>query len=328
MAHPPRPEALRTEEARCVVCASPEARPVGRGRDFEYASGPDEFDYVACAGCGHVYLRNRPVPEELPRIYPPEYGNYEAARSEALTFRVKAWLDARALRRLAADAGGARRILDVGCADGRLLDVCRAALPAAEVLHGVEISERAAEGARAKGYAVSIGTIDEVELAQSGYDLVFLQQVIEHVYAPDRVLEKLAGALAPGGLLVLDTPTPECLDYRLFHRRYWGGYHIPRHFNVFSERSLLTLCTKAGLAPVRTRYTPQPIHWAWSFRHLLAEKGAPRFTRAWLHLQNPVAMGLFTLVELAAGAATGRMSNLQLVVRRPRSSHSRTSLAT
>jgi 2-polyprenyl-3-methyl-5-hydroxy-6-metoxy-1,4-benzoquinol methylase len=314
----PGPDAtVETEEARCAVCGGAEARAVGRGPDFEYATCANEFEYAACTRCGHLYLRNRPVAAELSRIYPADYGNYEASRSASLTFRIKNRLDRRAVSRLARRAPAMRRVLDVGCADGRLLDVCRAALPGAEALHGVEISEDAARGARSRGYDVTIGTIDEVDVPLDAYDLVFLQQVVEHVYAPDRVVAKLAKSLAPRGLLVIDTPSIEGLDFRLFKRRYWGGYHIPRHFNLFSERALRSLCDAAGLEHVETRYTPQPIHWAWSFRHWLADHGAPPWTWRWLNLRNAAAMGIFTLTEVASGLLTRRMSNLRVIARRP-----------
>ena len=102
---------------------------------------------------------------------------------------------------------------------------------------------------------------------------------------------------------------------RLFKRRYWGGYHIPRHFNLFSERALLALCSAAGLEHLGTRYTPQPIHWAWSVHHWLADRGAPEWVYRWLNLRNPAAMGIFTGVEVLAGVVTRRMSNMQFVAR-------------
>lgn len=311
-------EHVRTEEVGCVVCAARDAEPVGSGVDFEYATCDNQFHYVRCRGCGHVYLQNRPVPSELTRIYPPSYANYASERERALTFRVKAWLDARRMRELERVAGHPpARVLDVGCADGRLLDLCRRVFPQVQHLHGIEISEQAAAAARRKGYPITLGTVDTLTLPESSFDLVFLQQVIEHVYAPDRVFRMLRDALRPGGLLVVETPTTDGLDFKWLHRRYWGGYHAPRHFNLFNADSLLRLCGDAGLEPVRVRYSPQPIHWVWSLHHWLVDHRLPSWTHQWLHIQNPIAIGAGTLVELAAGAATHVMSNMQVVARRP-----------
>lgn len=303
-----------TADVVCAACGSATASRVGMGIDFEYGTCDNDFEYVRCGSCGHVYLKNRPVASELGTIYPSSYGNYQSDRSRALTFKVKALLDRRNVERLASHLTvPVRRVLDVGCADGRLLDVCRAAIPGVEALHGIEISERAAQGALDKGYHVTIGTVDDLALSGQTYELVFLQQVIEHVYAPGAVLTKLRECLAPGGLLVIETPTTDCVDYRLFHTRYWGGYHMPRHFNLFSERSLLGLCAAAGLKHLETRYTPQPIHWVWTLRHYMKERGYPRWMYRSLNIQSTPAIGAFTLVELAAGLATGRMSNMQVL---------------
>jgi len=301
-----------------VCCGAVEASEVARGRDFEYDSCDEEFSFVACAACGHHYLRDRPEPSELPRIYPPSYGNYQAGRSRALTFRVKNLLDGRWLRSLAREVGQPRALLDVGCADGRLLDLARRVLPELEQVEGVEVSEQAARAALDNGHRVHIGSIDEVELPAARYDLVFLQQVIEHVYEPARVCHKLRECLRPGGLAILETPTRESLDCRLFRRRYWGGYHFPRHFNLFSETSLRRLAEQQGLEWVRTHYQPQPVHWAWSLHHGMLERGWPEWTFRQLHIRNAPVMAFFTGVEVLAGLATRRMSNLQVVMRRPR----------
>jgi len=290
---------------------------VGSGIDFEYGTCANEFHFVRCRGCGHHYLREVPAPAELTTIYPAHYGNYESGRSRSLTFRVKTSLDRRWLRGLTRNEVPPRAVLDVGCADGRMLELCREVFPEAERLEGAEISEQAARAARARGHTVHIGSIEDIELRPGTYDLILLQQVIEHVYAPDRVCRKLAEALRPGGLVVFETPTTDCLDFRLFHRRFWGGYHFPRHFHLLSESSLRALCQRAGLEWVSTSYRPQPVHWAWTLHHYLRAHSWPAVVYERFHIRNAFAMGACTLLELAAGLATGTMSNLRLVARRP-----------
>jgi len=144
---------IRTRDQPCNCCGSAAREPIARGVDFEYATCANEFEFVRCADCGHLYLNPQPDPSELGVIYPPDYGNYASDKNEAFTYQVKNWLDRRYLRRL---TRGMRveRILDVGCADGRLLGLCRETFARAERLEGIEFSPTVVERARAQGYVV------------------------------------------------------------------------------------------------------------------------------------------------------------------------------
>jgi hypothetical protein len=54
-----------------------------------------------------------------------------------------------------------------------------------------------------------------------------------------------------------------------------------------------------------------------TLHHALAERSWPEWTHRSLHIQNPFAIGAFTLVELVAGLVTRRMSNPEVVAQRP-----------
>ena len=123
-----------------------------------------------------------------------------------------------------------------------------------------------------------------------------MQQVIEHVFDPEILLNKISTALNNNGLLIIETPTNECLDRRIFSKRYWGGYHIPRHFNVFSQLGITSLAKKYNLEIVFEEYKPQPVHWIWIFHHLLSEKGLPDFFVSFFYMTNPLLLAFFTIV--------------------------------
>ena len=76
-------------------------------------------------------------------------------------------------------------------------------------------------------------------LPADSYDLVIMNQLIEHVAIAARpALHGDVRDLRPGGHLFLETPNLDSLDARAFRRRYWGGYHLPRHFHLFDSRTL------------------------------------------------------------------------------------------
>ncbi len=84
---------------------------------------------MRCRGCGLVRLDPRPDVAELGRIYPPDYYAYnliseEGGEGEGVADRLKRRMYQRRLGALIERLGksGPLRLLDVGCADGRLLD--------------------------------------------------------------------------------------------------------------------------------------------------------------------------------------------------------------
>jgi SAM-dependent methyltransferase len=309
---------IETREQPCNACSANAPQVIARGVDFEYDTCANEFCFVRCGSCGHLYLNPMPEPYELGVIYPPTYGNYEGGRDAALTFKVKNWLDRRYIRKLT-EGMSVDRILDVGCADGRMLDLCRRAFPNASCIEGVEFSPEAAQNARRRGYTVHVGNIDDLELKEDHYDLVFLQQVIEHVFDPTAVIHKLHRAVRDGGRVCFETPTSEAIDRRFGEKRYWGGYHFPRHFNIFDERNFGAICERAGFAVLGVAYRFQPVHWVWTVHHWLKEKGAPPALYDLFNIKNSFMIAIGTVCEALSKMLSGRASNMQVLVeKRPR----------
>lgn len=304
---------IRMQDRPCNCCGSTDRELIARGIDFEYETCANEFEFVRCRSCEHLYLNPLPDPSELPIIYPSNYGNYASEKNDALTYKVKNWLDRRYLRSLT-EGMRVERVLDVGCADGRMLALCRETLPEVTDLEGIEFSPNVVERARAEGFTVHVGSIDDLDLPPDHYDLVFLQQVIEHVFDPTAVVRKLYRSLRTGGRVCFEMPTSEAIDRKFGEKRYWGGYHFPRHFNIFSEASFGRICERAGFRVVRVAYRLQPVHWAWTVHHWLKEKGAPSAVYRVFNIQNSFAIGWGTIMEGLALLATGRASNMQVLV--------------
>ena len=304
---------LPTERGACALCGGREGTRLAGGPDFEYDTTRLELTLWRCP-CGGVYLDPRPAPEALARIYPPDYYAYDfAARLGPLVRRFKGFAERAKLDMYRPFFGAGSRVLDVGCADGELLAGLGGTTTGLR-LEGVELSASAAAQAERRGITVHRGRVEEVSLPAAAYDLVIMNQLIEHVRDPLAVLRALGRALRPGGHLVVETPNLDSLDARLFRRRYWGGYHLPRHFHLFDRRTLPALARRAALVPISLRPLVCPQFWILSLHNWLVDRGARSLAVRLFNPLNPAWLAPFTLVELVQQRLWWT-SNLQMVAR-------------
>ena len=104
---------------------------------------------------------------------------------------------------------GARRICDVGCGDGRLINELAVRFPDKEFA-GVDYSERAIALAELFRTAANARFVagDLSSMGPASYDLVSLVEVLEHI-PPDETADFLRRAfdlVAPGGTLAITVP--------------------------------------------------------------------------------------------------------------------------
>lgn len=309
--------ALRVEPARCCVCGSDAADVVGEGEDFEYHTCADTFTAVRCRTCGLVYLNPRPALDELPRIYPADYHAFDFSPAEyGVVFRVRERLEARRVlgwcRGLAPDA----RILDIGCGDGFHLRLLRDFGSASWRLEGVDSDVRAAAAAERSGLTVHHGFVAQLPLPAASYDLILLIMTIEHVADPADVLTTARRLLRPGGRVVVITDNTGSLDCTLARGRYWGGYHFPRHWSLFSPVTMRQLASNSGFEVLRLTTVMSPVNWVYTIRNWLVDHRAPSWIVERFSLKTPVSLAVFTVVDQLCAFA-GRGAILRAELRRP-----------
>lgn len=282
----------------CVVCGGSEAVLMGSGYDYEYQTSPDRFSAYECTACGNIYLNPRPDIAELERIYPPEYHSLEfSGENFSFVHRVRSRLEARRLLRYCDGAPEDARILDIGCGDGFHLDLLREYGEEGWTLEGVDIDERAVEAARARGLEVHHGDLSELDIEERAFDVVYTLQTIEHVARPDELLRDINRLLKPGGRLVVVTDNTQSLDFRYFKGGYWGGYHFPRHWNLFNESALSRLARSTGFDVDQIQTIVSPVNWVYSIHNYLVGNGAPTWLVDRFTLKSPLSLAIFTVVD-------------------------------
>ena len=286
------------------------------GEDFEYRTSDDSFLAVRCQDCGLIYLDPRPTLAELPRIYPDDYHAFAFSEERfGFVYKVRRRLEAR--RVLAATKGlEIRRIIDIGCGDGFHLDLLRSFGCPTWQLEGIDLDKRGLVVARGRGLTVHEGSVEALNLPAASFDLALMIQTIEHVSDPVAVLEATRRLLRPGGRLLLVTDNTASLDFRVFKRRHWGGYHFPRHWNLFAAEPMQRIAAKTGFEIESIRTMVSPVNWVYSVRNLIDDWGAPRSVVAQFSLDAAPALAAFTLFDMLHTLA-GRGALLRVLLRRP-----------
>jgi SAM-dependent methyltransferase len=253
-------------------------------------------------------------------IYPSNYYSFsETTNPNRLVRAVRAWMARRkGSTYMAMVRAPEADVVDIGCGDGRLLDVLKASCPAGWKYHGVDWSEQAIERVRRKGYDGRSGDVSRLDLADwdGKFDLALMHQLIEHVRDPRELLAKVRRLLKPGGVLSVETPDIDAWDFRLLSRRYWAGYHIPRHFYIFDKKNFSELAREVGFEVIGTVSLVNPVFWIHSIQSFCADKPVLRHIAKFFHHQNVLMLALFTPLEILQTRLRGTSSNMQINLRR------------
>ena len=314
---------MKAEERCCELCGVPSTMVMGVGEDFEYGTMKGPFRFYVCDSCKHLFLANRPARSLLDRIYPKTYYTLNPASPlylHGLIYRRKLAMDLERVRR-AVDGREVTRILDVGCGDcARLLNIAQSGVFPGAHLTGLDLqfNDTVTGAAERAGIELVEGNIESFTNGETKFDLILMHQLIEHLYNPVAALENVGRLLCPGGIALIDTPHWPSLDFRLFKGRHWGGYHFPRHFNIFSTESLKTTVERCGLHVVRHGFLPSPGFWIISLRNRLGLASGERSGSLleWLSFSNIAVVAFFSLLDQATLLLGGKTSNQYVVAER------------
>ncbi|WNZ46670.1 class I SAM-dependent methyltransferase [Leptolyngbya boryana CZ1] len=308
---------LAMTRVKCCICDVDDASAVAVGEDFEYRTSPDTFLAVQCRGCGLVYLNPRPDISELDRIYPRDYHAYEfSAERFGFVYRVRQRLEAKRLLSACKGLGKDARIIDVGCGDGFHLRLLRDFGQPTWRLEGIEPSDLAVKAGMNEGLEIHSGMVQDLDLPKNSYDLAFMIATIEHVDHPAEVLAAVRSLLKPGGRIVIVTDNTDTLDFRLSKARHWGGYHFPRHWNLFNSTNLRMLAQKVDLEVAQMTTIVSPVNWVYSIRNALVDWNAPKWLINQFSLQSTLSLGVFTIFDMIH-QRMGHGALLRAVLRKP-----------
>jgi 2-polyprenyl-3-methyl-5-hydroxy-6-metoxy-1,4-benzoquinol methylase len=211
-----------------------------------------QVDIVRCVDCRAVFVR-RDFPEELlDRFYTRVTGGGIALNMENFGW----WLQNTEgaiqdlLRLVANEKRGP--LLDVGCGRGTLVYLARQ--------HGWEVTGLDINADMARfvkdqlGIPALSGALEDSALPFNHFAVITLFDVLEHVYAPIKMLERCKELLRPGGVLIVKSPHGKMQLFKENIRKRMGlgtgNIATIGHINQFDTRSLNRAFQKAGLTPI------------------------------------------------------------------------------
>jgi 2-polyprenyl-3-methyl-5-hydroxy-6-metoxy-1,4-benzoquinol methylase len=145
-----------------------------------------------------------------------------------------------------------KSILDVGCGQGRFLELVKEQTGAET--WGIEVVNAIAEEGINMIDKVLVGKIEEViDIIPDGYfDCISFNDVLEHLLEPKDVLRMMSKKLSKNGVILASIPNVryffnlrELLFYKDWHYTD-SGVLDSTHFRFFTKRSMIRMFEEAG----------------------------------------------------------------------------------
>jgi 2-polyprenyl-3-methyl-5-hydroxy-6-metoxy-1,4-benzoquinol methylase len=229
----------------CPLCSS------GKVKKFWAMQG---YRLVRCLSCTMVW--DPFPPENLESVYNENYyvndnpkGGY-ANYFKGMNINRKTFVER--IKRINKKVVDKDRMLDVGSALGDSLVEARKL--GWQELYGVELSNYAAEKSKKRNLRINTGTLTSVKYRSNYFDVVTLQDVIEHVKDPTAEINEVRRILKPGGYIFIVTPDVDGIWAKILGQ-LWYHYKPGEHIMYFSQKSLGKFLNANGFINVETRKT-------------------------------------------------------------------------
>jgi len=225
----------------------------------------DYFNYMECGECGCLQLIN--IPENLSKYYPDNYYSFEQNRASGIKKFLLDLIDKAIAHKYKKSEGVMgkllctlfpeilppiepsgnvfdKKILDVGCGNGKLLK--KLAALGFTNLFGVDLfieKDMVLNLPNLKEIKILKGTLFDI---QESFDIIMFNTSFEHMLEQKEILLRARAILHETGTCIIKIPTTSSYAWKTY-RENWFGLDAPRHLFLHSTNSINKLSKKCGL---------------------------------------------------------------------------------
>ena len=221
--------------SKCILCGSSEKQLISRMNRYGV-----QANNVICKKCGLVYIDKDQNIQGLKKYYGAAYRKqFTVVDINSQGYRNTQREIAMSLSRLVPKR--IKRVLEIGCANGVLLEELKKVIPGIQAF-GIEPDRELASQASEKfGTHVFCGMLEEYPFPGKGFDLIIMEHVLEHFKDPLACLAIVRKLLSPNGLVYVEVPSIRS-PYGDLERNFLQHVHL---FN-FSPKTIGILFKLAG----------------------------------------------------------------------------------
>jgi len=133
-----------------------------------------------------------------------------------------------------------KAVLDIGCSYGEFLIHFGAGST------GVTVTQAEVDYGNEKGLDIRLGNIEfDSFVLESQYDVIFANNIFEHLYSPHHFLIKIKKYLKPNGILILGVPCIPKIVSLVKLPKFRGSFAV-EHINFFTRETLAKTVERGG----------------------------------------------------------------------------------
>jgi ubiquinone/menaquinone biosynthesis C-methylase UbiE len=241
----------------CPVCSNNQS-------EFQIATAAhlsnvqQQFEFRKCLFCTTIFLANPPNDSQIKLFYEIDYLPYASSDywGKYSAF-VKLWqkkLDRKRMNlvlKYYKVKNSSTKILDFGCGCPTFLELLKKNMELQ--CFGYDFSDNGWKNQqeRFKQLQLYSGELNQLFDA-APFNIITLWHSLEHHFQPHQLLSSLYNSADSDAILIVEVPNFNSI-LRKFQKKYWAGYHTPRHSVVYDPNTISNLLLKSGWKIVKIK---------------------------------------------------------------------------